>query len=168
MKLNILNLLFYVPEEKLMNETDRFWGTRENPRRLLEGINLWDKVMKRDDSVNWIWHRIEWTQFSRCWWECKEEFFEMSFKENGNGAEYKVFIAKVWGDWFPNEFNTKGLWNMLNAGFYNDKIDGKRWDVVVFVIMPSDWKIYQHRFYTSNLKAFVDKVAKKLLKKVLQ
>ena len=89
----------------------------------------------------------------------------MSFKENGNGAEYKVFIAKVWGDWFPNEFNTKGLWNMLNAGFYNDKIDGKRWDVVVFVIMPSDWKIYQHRFYTSTLKAFIDKVAKKMMTK---
>jgi len=169
--------LHKVPEEQL-HESERilpFWAgvaaTKlfkcyqsscwTSTKDLMEGVNLWDKKMYRDFREKPITSPIEWTQFSRCWWGCKEDFVEVSYRENdggGNNPIFKVFVAN--GLDIPYSFNTKGLDDTLNIALFHDDADVTEFDVMIFVIMPRDWKIYQNRFYTSSMRGWVKKIAK--------
>lgn len=67
---------------------------------------------------------------------------------NLDGPVYKVFLAAHMA--IPESFNTSGYYNMLNMAFFKMT----SWQALVFVIMPSDWKIYQHRFLTESVAIF--------------
>merc|ERR1712113_587493 len=65
-----------------------------------------------------------------------------------------VFVAED-GE-APDYFNTLGYQGMLNFGIYTFENYGA--NAIAFVIMPSDWEIYQHRFKTSTLNKIVSGV----------
>jgi len=98
---------------------------------------------------------VEWTQHSRCRWECSERFYEWQYAPAGQpDRKYMVWVAD--GVVAPYSFNTLGYQDMLNFGIYAFEQNGA--NAIVFVIMPSDWKIFQHRFKSSNLNKLVSGV----------
>merc|ERR1712187_617726 len=73
---------------------------------------------------------------------CSTNFFD---------HKYLVYVAEDVEA--PAYFNTLGYQDMLNFGIYTFENHGA--NAIAFVIMPSDWQIYQHRFKTSSLNKIV-------------
>jgi len=95
---------------------------------------------------------VEWTQHSRCFWKCSAKFYEWEYVPDGQpDHKYLVYVADDVEA--PAYFNTLGYQDMLNFGIYTFENHGA--NAIAFVIMPSDWKIYQHRFKTSSLNKIV-------------
>ena len=117
------------------------------------GLQLWDKTMVQDERI-FSTVKIEWTQFPRCWWECREDFYELNYHENGvtTNPIFKVFVHATIP--IPKTFNTKGFDDKLNLALFHDDID-MQFDSMVFVIMPTDIEIYQNRFNTDSIKEFI-------------
>jgi len=100
---------------------------------------------------------VEWAQHSRCFWRCYAKFYEWQYAPAGQpDHKYMVFVAEDVEA--PDYFNTLGYQGMLNFGIYTFENYGA--NAIAFVIMPSDWQIYQHRFKTSSLNKMVGGVAK--------
>ena len=97
---------------------------------------------------------VQWTQNSRALFsKCSAKFYEWQYVPKGQpDKKYLVYVADEVDA--PDEFNTLGYRDMLHFGIYTFEDYGA--NAIVFVIMPSDWKIYQHRFKTSVL----NKIAK--------
>jgi hypothetical protein len=109
---------------------------------------------------------VEWIQQSRCWWKCHAKFHEWQYVPAGQYAsgqdadrEYMVFVAEDVD--VPRSFNTLGYQDMLNFGIFSFENYGA--NAIAFVIMPSDWQIYQDRFKTSALDKMVGNVANGIL-----
>lgn len=128
--------------------------------KLLRQFNLWNKRMVRDDSLK-SRETIKWTQRSKCGWfkSCKEDFWVLDYYQDGNKKNnvYKVFVAKTLP--IPKEFNTAGYKDMLNMAFF----DMSQFTTMVFVIIPKDWKIYQHRFKTQKIRDWATSVGATLV-----
>jgi len=124
----------------------------EDSQKLLAGLGLTDKRLVKDNSVSPTTETIEWTQASRCWWGCEEEYRLVDYYIDGDtsGNVYKVFIAKDITP--PGAFRTSGYNKELHFGFLTFGTDD---GAVFFVIHPNSWGPYQHRFKTNSFTAFV-------------
>jgi len=119
-------------------------------------LNLY-RVNEYPTSIN-----VEWTQHSRCIWECSAKFYGWQYVPAGQpDQKYLVYVAADIDA--PDSFNTLGYRDMLNFGIYTFENYGS--NAIAFVIMPSEWKIYQHRFKTSSLNKMVSYVAKGIVSK---
>merc|ERR1719361_842205 len=123
----------------------------KDSRNLLAGLGLTNRRLVKDNSVRPTTETIEWTQISRCWWGCKEEYRLVDYYIDGDksGNVYKVFIAKDTTP--PQQFQTSGYNKKLHFGFLTFGTDE---GAVFFVIHPNDWRPYQHRFKTNSFTAF--------------
>jgi len=122
-------------------------------RNILSALNLLNQRMVKDNSVRPTTETIEWTQASRCWWSCEEEYKLVDYYLDGNknGKPYKVFVES--GTTPPSEFRTSGYNGKLHFGFlvFGSSPNG----AVFFVIHPNSWGPYQHRFKTNSITKFV-------------
>jgi len=131
-------------------------STKSN-EEILREFNLWNKTMVRDESVGKRRELIEWTQteLSSLWnlFKVRKSFYFMDYYEDGNKKNpvYKVFVAQDID--IPDSFCTCGYKNELNLAFYNMHT----FKTMIFVIMPSNWDIYQHRFLTQAFNDWASK-----------
>ena len=90
----------------------------EDSRQLLKAYNLYNRTMVRDDSVRPTSETIEWTQISRCWWGCEEEYLLVDYYQDGDKSNpvMKVYVAKSELS-PPSEFWTSGYNGYLHFGF---------------------------------------------------
>jgi len=125
--------------------------TEEN-KRILESYHLLNKRMVRDTSVNPTSETLEWTQVSRCFWSCEEEYLLVDYYQDGDKSNpvMKVFVAKSELS-PPSEFRTSGYEGYLHFGFL---YFGDQNQAVFFVLHPNNWGPYQHRFKTNDFTAF--------------
>ena len=102
---------------------------------------------------------IEWSQISRCWWTCSEEYLLVDYYLNGDKSNpvIKVYVAKeVMTP--PDEFRTSGHKGKLHFGFLHFGDDE---DAVFFVLHDNAWGPYQHRFKTNSFTSFFHGVGAK-------
>merc|ERR1739848_606189 len=131
--------------------------TIKSNEEILKEFNLWNKTMVRDQSVGKVRQFIEWTQMelSNLWnlYKVRKNFYFVDYYEDGNTKNpvYKVFVAQDID--IPDSFCTCGYKNELNLAFYNMHT----FKTMIFVIMPSNWDIYQHRFLTQAFNDWASK-----------
>ena len=108
--------------------------------------------MVRDDSVRPTSETIEWTQASRCWWGCEEEYLLVDYYQDGDKSNpvMKVYVAKSELS-PPSEFSTSGYQGYLHFGFL---YYGGQNQAIFFVLHPNSWGPYQHRFKTNTFTQF--------------
>lgn len=133
--------------------------SRENSLKVLQTYGVYNKRMVRDDSVRAKSQNIEWTDWSssKCNWrgKCSHDFLEYIYHQDGNKQLPPYIVHVAHGTSAPHEFNTLGWNNMLNAALF----DMSSTRAIVFVIMPSDWDIYQHRFKSQTVRELATAVA---------
>merc|ERR1712142_310593 len=131
------------------------YGTEftSDSRNILRNLNLLNRRMVKDNSVRPTTETIEWTQISRCWWSCEEEYKLVDYYLDGNknGKPFKVFVES--GTTPPSEFRTSGYNGKLHFGFL--VFDTSPNGAVFFVIHPNSWGPYQHRFKTNSFTRFI-------------
>jgi len=121
----------------------------DDNKRVLRQFGLFDKWMMRDKNVQPSIVKVKWTQFSRCWWLCEEEYYLVDYHVNGdkeNTPAIKVFVAKSIL-YPPDGFSTLGYQGLLHFGFQHM---GKT-DSFFFVIHHNNWGPYQHRFMSNEI-----------------
>ena len=135
-----------------INSGDYYDSFTEGNQELLRNYNLSDRNMVKDDDVNPSSETIEWTQTSRCFWGCEEEYLLVDYYEDGEKTNpvMKVFVARAFGD-PPQQFSTGGHEGNLFFGYLNF---GDQNQAIYFVLHPSTWYPYQHRFKTNSFTAF--------------
>ena len=108
--------------------------------------------MVRDTSVNPTSETIEWTQVSRCWWGCEEEYLLVDYYEDGDKTNpvMKVYVARSELS-PPSYFWTSGYEGYLHFGFL---YFGGQNQAIFFVLHPNSWGPYQHRFKTNSFTQF--------------
>ena len=116
-----------------------------------QGLGLRNRRLVKDGSVRPTTETIEWSQISRCWWSCSEEYRLVDYYIDGDTSRsvYKVFVAKETTP--PNEFRTSGYRDKLHFGFLTFGSDD---GAMFFVIHPNSWGPYQHRFKTNAMTSF--------------
>merc|ERR1711881_169907 len=133
-------------------------------KMILKAYNLEFKRMVRDKTAKPTSIKISWSQISRCWTGCSEDYLLVDYYENGDTSNpvMKVYVAKNTLT-PPDEFSTGGYKNLLHFGFlyYGDKNKA-----IFFVLQPKDWKVYQHRFKTNAFTAFFKKSVEEAAKKI--
>ena len=132
--------------------TGNYWGEfTDGNKDLLEAYNLLDKKMVKDDDVKPTSETIEWSQISKCWRGCSKEYLLVDYYQDGDKSNpvMKVYVATEWGN-PPSEFSTSGHEGSLFFGYLN--FDDNQ--AIFFVIHPSDWYPYQHRFKTNSFTSF--------------
>merc|ERR1712112_103059 len=124
----------------------------DESRRILKAYNLFNKRMVRDSSINPTSESLEWTQVSRCFWKCEEEYLLVDYYQDGDKSNpvMKVFVAKSELS-PPSEFRTSGYQGYLHFGFL---YYGGQNQAFFFVLHPNSWGPYQHRFKTNSFTAF--------------
>ena len=171
--------------------TSNFYQTfSEDSKILLEAYKLHNKSLMRDDSVPPPVETVEWSQASRCWWSCREEYWLVDYRQDGNSSNpvVKVYVAKygvtgkmLWNLCLfvmkgqilgcvrpckeevtpPIELRTDGYNQQLHFGFLNY---GGENQAIYFVIHPKDWYPYQRRFkkdsFTNYFNARINTVEK--------
>ena len=140
--------------------TGDYWNsfTRGN-QELLTKYHLSNKNMVMDNNVRPSTETIEWTQTSKCWFGCEEEYLLVDYYQDGDKTNpvMKVFVARELGD-PPRQFSTAGHEGKLHFGYLNF---GGQNQAIYFVLHPSDWYPYQHRFKTNSFtKFFNDGISK--------
>lgn len=125
--------------------------TDEN-KKILQSYNLVNKRLVRDKSVTPTSESLEWSQISKCLWKCKEEYLLVDYYQDGDKSNpvMKVFVAK---DELspPDEFSTSGYQGLLHFGFL---YYGGQNQAIFFVLHPTSWTPYQHRFKTNSFTSF--------------
>merc|ERR1711874_863536 len=144
----------YIPDDRAIGifTTGNYWGEfTDGNKDLLEAYNLNDKKMVKDDDVKPTSETIEWTQTSKCFWGCSKEYLLVDYYQDGDKSNpvMKVYVATEWGN-PPSEFSTSGHEGSLFFGYLN--FDDNQ--AIFFVIHPSDWYPYQHRFKTNSFTSF--------------
>ena len=125
-------------------------------RDLLKDFDLIDRRMVRDTSVKPSTETIKWSQASRCWWSCEEEYLLVDYHKDGNknNQVHKVFVAKDAGT-PPDCFYTSGYSGKNDAKLHFAFLYmGGESQAFVFVIHPKSWYPYQSRFKTSSITNF--------------
>ena len=121
----------------------------DGSKQLLKAFNLENKRLVRDDSVQPSTETIKWTQTSRCWFGCKEEYRLVDYYEDGDKKNpvMKVFVAKKAFNDPPQEFQTSGHQGKLHFGYlyYGDENSA-----IFLVLHDNSWRPYQHRFKTNT------------------
>ena len=88
--------------------TGDYWNsfTRGN-EELLRKYHLANRIMVKDNDVRPSSETIEWTQTSRCFWSCEEDYLMVDYYEDGKKTNpvMKVFVAKELGT-PPQRFHT--------------------------------------------------------------
>lgn len=147
-------------------DTEFTWDSR----KILKTMKMDNIKLVRDWSHSPSTERIEWTQASRCWWKCKENYRLVDYYQDGNrDRKFKVFIN--WDTTPPTSFWTSG-YRSGSARLHFGVLTGflaKNDGALFFVIHPNSWGPYQHRFktdkFTRSIQKKLKKVAKKLVKK---
>ena len=62
----------------------------DQSKNLLKDFSLNGRSLWRDQDVNPTSETIGWSQFSRCWWWCEEEYLLVDYYKDGN-KENQVF-----------------------------------------------------------------------------
>lgn len=121
-------------------------------KNLLTSYNLLNKNMMKDNNVSPSSETIKWTQTSRCLFGCSEEYLLVDYYQDGikTNPVMKVFVARELGN-PPQQFSTGGYQGKLHFGYLNFGGDNQ---AIYFVIHPSDWYPYQHRFKTNTFTQF--------------
>ena len=135
-------------------------------RDLLKDFDLIDRRMVRDTSVKPSTETIKWSQASRCWWSCEEEYLLVDYHKDGNknNQVHKVFVAKDAGT-PPDCFYTSGYSGKNDAKLHFGFLYmGGESQAFVFVIHPKSWYPYQHRFKTSSITNFFNQGLKGAIK----
>ncbi|KAL9647712.1 hypothetical protein ABK040_015201 [Willaertia magna] len=96
---------------------------------------------------------IEWSQIDKSLFGCKESYKQCEYKVMGTDKRVIVFIANACGS-PPNTIHTSGYHGLLHCGYIYEEKDGL--NAIFFVIHPSDWAPYQHRFRESALTGLVN------------
>ena len=76
---------------------DDYWHTyTQGNEDLLTYYHLHNKRMVKDNSVRPTSETIEWSQKSRCWFGCEEEYLLVDYYEDGDQSNpvMKVFVAR--------------------------------------------------------------------------
>ena len=133
--------------------TGDYWNsfTRGN-QELLKKYHLSDRNMVMDNDVKPSSETIEWTQTSKCWFGCEEEYLLVDYYEDGKKTNpvMKVFVAKELGT-PPQQFSTGGHEDNLHFGYLNF---GGQNQAIYFVLHPNSWYPFQHRFKTNSFTKF--------------
>merc|ERR1719429_214386 len=87
----------------------------DGSKKLLKAFNLENKRLVRDDSVQPSTETIEWTQVSRCWFGCKEEYRLVDYYEDENAAIFLVLHDNSWRP-YQHRFKTNTFTKWFNAG----------------------------------------------------
>ena len=119
---------------------------------LLTKYHLDNRNMVRDTDVSPSTETIGWTQISKCWFGCEEEYLLVDYYQDGNkdNPVMKVFVARELGA-PPNRFSTGGHQGNLHFGYLNF---GGENQAIYFVLHSNDWRPYQHRFKTNSFTKF--------------
>jgi len=127
----------------------------QGSRDILTSYNLLNKNMVRDNDVSPPTERIEWTQTSRCFFGCMEDYLLVDYYQDGvkTNPVMKVFVARELGN-PPQQFSTGGYQGKLHFGHLNFGGDWSINHAIYFVIHPNDWYPYQHRFKTNTFTEF--------------
>ena len=131
----------------------------DSTRQILINNNLLDvTLVKKEFKGN---EDIEWTQASRCWWGCEEEYALYTYTVEGYpDSEVLVHLATKESPNAPNTIWTGGQDGELHMG--NLIWDNEGSSVVFFVMHPNSWGPYQKRFQTSVVTEHVNGVMKRI------
>ena len=134
---------------EIFSTSDYYKQFTDGSKQLLKAFNLENKRLVRDDSVEPSTETIEWTQVSRCWFGCKEEYRLVDYYEDGDKTNpvFKVFVAKKAFNDPPQEIQTNGHQGKLHFGhaYFGDENSA-----IFFVLHDNSWRPYQHRFKTNT------------------
>jgi len=123
-------------------------------KEILQEFGLFDKWLMRDKDVQPSIEKIAWTQFSRCWWMCEEEYYLVDYHVDGDKESpvIKVFVAKsVLSP--PDGFSTLGDYERQLLHFGVSDIE--EFKSIFFVLHPRTWEPFQHRFMTDTYREFI-------------
>jgi len=122
--------------------------------KLLRDWNLENKNLVLDPSMT-SGETIKWTQFSKCWWSCYEDYILAHYHDEADVKKelvVHVFVAKAAGP-PPKRLSTSGhsaaQGSKLHFGFLFFDSEGS--SAIFFVIHPDAWYPFQHRFETNSL-----------------
>jgi len=136
------------------NEDDYYKSFTVGNMKLLSDWQLVNRNLVLDPSMNGR-ETIKWSQFSRCWWLCYEDYILADYYDEADVKKelvVHVFVAKAAGP-PPERFSTSGHSaaqdSKLHFGFLFFDSEGS--SAIFFVIHPNAWYPYQHRFKTNSL-----------------
>jgi len=137
---------------------NRGYSTHFTPgnQKLLNSWKLANKDLVLDPGSHiFQGETIEWTQFRKCWWMCREDYILANYYDEADEKKelvVKVFVARVAGP-PPKRFSTSGHSAAGNSKlhFGNVFFDDAGSSAIFFVIHPNAWGPYQHRFKTSSI-----------------
>jgi hypothetical protein len=128
----------------------------DTSRNLLKGLDMYNIWLIRDESLRPTSEPIEWTQTSRCWWGCKEDYLLVDYYQWKNPErKFKVFVNMATTP--PAYFKTDGRMshNTGDAKLHFGSLTFSSDDgAVFFVIHPNAWGPFQHRFKTNTFTSF--------------
>jgi len=126
----------------------------DDNRAILQAWNLENKNLVLDPSMT-SGETIKWTQFSKCWWSCYEDYILAHYHDEADVKKelvVHVFVAKAAGP-PPKRLSTSGhsaaQGSKLHFGFLFFDSEGS--SAIFFVIHPDAWYPFQHRFETNSL-----------------